>query len=129
MAIRWSLRRLTLGSRVAFRVRGTHIATNDDYAPPPTLSACGTAPTVVTGSTDTAGEVIFGTGTVPSCTLNFGTKFTVNTTCTFASDGSPLWYYEGPKNGTSVTINGGNCPSGNCQNSYVAYHCFGIGGT
>lgn len=113
-------------------ITAVHLGGNTQYAsmglPPPTLSACGTSPSLTAGSTDAFGEIIFGTGTVPSCKLTFGTPYTVAVACNFTDDGNPRWYYSSAKSGTGVTINGGNCAAGNCAGALVQYHCFGIGG-
>ncbi len=46
----------------------------------PTVSACGTSPTLVTGSVDNGGTINVGTTTVPggvlNCTVTFATAFT-----------------------------------------------------
>lgn len=39
----------------------------------PTLTSCGTSPTVATGSTDDSGQITTGTGTPTGCTITFGT--------------------------------------------------------
>lgn len=51
----------------------------------PTLSLCGTSPTN-TNSTDNAGLVTLGTGTVQSCTVTFSTAFTNVPACNVESN-------------------------------------------
>lgn len=46
----------------------------------PTLSSCGTAPSN-TGSTDTAGRVVMGTGTPTGCVITFSTPYAVAPHC------------------------------------------------
>lgn len=41
----------------------------------PTLSACGTSPTLVANSTDTKGTINLGTGSITNCTLTFQTAY------------------------------------------------------
>lgn len=54
----------------------------------PTLSSCGTSPSLGTGSGDTAGVITLGTGAVNACTLTFGTAFTNAPSCKVASNSS-----------------------------------------
>lgn len=49
--------------------------------PAPTLSTCGTAPTVA--GTDTAGVITIGTGTPAACTVTFARTFVNAPTCYF----------------------------------------------
>lgn len=51
----------------------------------PTLSLCGTSPTVTNG-TDNGGVVTLGTGTVNACTLTFATAFTNTPACNVDSN-------------------------------------------
>lgn len=94
----------------------------------PSVTNCGTSPQIDPDSTDTAGAIIMGSGTVPSCTLTFGNRFTRSVLCDATSLGQPIWYYTTANSGTIVTFVGGNCPSGNCQGQTLQYHCFGLGG-
>lgn len=47
----------------------------------PTLSSCGTSPSLLAGSTDLSGAIQFGTGSPTACTLNFGTNWTISPSC------------------------------------------------
>lgn len=55
----------------------------------PVLSACGTTPTLATGSTDTAGTVTMGTSAT-GCVITFGTAYTAAPTCTVTWQATPL---------------------------------------
>jgi len=59
-----------------FGVQGTtgHIDTTNSLGGP-TLSACGTSPSMASGSSDTVGLVYVGSGTVTSCSLTFHSSF------------------------------------------------------
>jgi hypothetical protein len=56
---------------VAFTGTG-HIASSGTA---PTLSGCGTSPSLGSGATDTKGVVTLGSGTVTACTLTFATAY------------------------------------------------------
>ena len=49
--------------------------------PAPTLSACGTSPTLSASATDSSGTITVGTGTVTSCSLTFGAGFSATPDC------------------------------------------------
>ena len=58
----------------------------------PTISACGTSPSIASGS-DTAGRVVVGGGTVTSCRVNFARSFTNIPACVISREAgmAPLW--------------------------------------
>jgi hypothetical protein len=56
----------------------------------PTLSSCGTSPTLATGASDMAGTINVGSGTVTACTLTFGTAFTNAPTCVMNDDSTAV---------------------------------------
>lgn len=56
-----------------------HIATST--ASLPVVSTCGTAPTLATGSGDTAFKITVGTTAANACTLTFGTAYTSAPVC------------------------------------------------
>lgn len=91
--------------------------------PAPTATSCGTSPSV--SGNDTSGVLVFGTGTVPSCHLNFSHAYPTTSLCVANAAGQPYWYYVSSNTASGITINGGNCPSGNCSGQYVAYICVG----
>jgi hypothetical protein len=64
----------------------------------PTLSACGTSPTIT--GTDNAGKITIGTGTVTSCTATFRTAFASAPACVVNGDNSAVTY----ANTTSTTV-------------------------
>jgi hypothetical protein len=47
----------------------------------PSVSSCGTSPTLASGSTDTAGIINVGSGVVTSCTLTFSTAMSSAPSC------------------------------------------------
>ena len=50
----------------------------------PTLSSCGTSPTVTAGSSATAGAFTTGTGTPTACTVTFATAYATTAACTIS---------------------------------------------
>ena len=57
----------------------------------PTVSSCGSSPSVASGSTNNAGTINVGTGlSVLACTLNFSSSFTNNPSCQFTASTSGL---------------------------------------
>ena len=56
-----------------------HLATGGSNTP--TLSTCGTSPTLATGSTDTAGKITVGTSASNACTLTFAVAYTTAPFC------------------------------------------------
>lgn len=86
----------------------------------PTVGTCGTSPSVASGSTDTAGTINVGSGTVTACALNFGTAFTATPSCV-ASDNSTLSTGDiSAVSTTSVTFSF----SASVGAGQIYYHCF-----
>lgn len=99
------------------------------YNSPVTLSNCGTNPTLGTGSSAEAGEVIAGPGAT-SCTLTFAQYLGLdNINCNINADGQPTWLYSNSNKGANVTTV--NCrvitTGANCMSSAVfSYGCRGF---
>lgn len=51
----------------------------------PTLSSCGTSPSIATGSTDVSGRVTTGTGTPTGCVITFAQAFNAVPSCVVVS--------------------------------------------
>ena len=52
----------------------------------PVLSACGTSPALMTGSTDHAGKITVGTSASAGCTLTFGTAYAAEPICIYQNN-------------------------------------------
>lgn len=85
-------------------VRNGHIISSQDTLP--TVSSCGTGtPTVTAGSSDTSGEVTWGTGTPSSCVITFTTAFLIKPHCVIQEEaGSPLRTYSYTATTGAITI-------------------------
>jgi len=86
----------------------------------PTVSVCGTDPSLATGSNDYAGKITVGTGTVNSCTLTFGAAFTNTPSCVVTGTGAILLSLSAESN-TAITIAGTAI-----QGTNLNYHCVGL---
>lgn len=105
------------GTQDIFAVTNTtHIETGQATAP--TLSACGTTPSIV--GTDTNGKVTVGTGVTTSCTLTFGTAFTNAPACTVSGDNTAVTYIATTST-TALTITS----SADMASDVVSYICMG----
>lgn len=82
----------------------------------PTLTSCGTSPTLNTGSTDVSGSVAVGTGTVTACTINFAYSWTIGPTCIVDVGNGPSWNNV-TTSSLTVTMQNSN-PGGS-----LWYHC------
>lgn len=69
----------------------------------PAVTACGTTPTLATGSTDLAGTITMGT-TATGCVLTFGTAFAVAPTCTVTWRATPLASQSYTTSTTALTL-------------------------
>lgn len=70
---------------------GTQISNAMRNGGAPTVSSCGTSPTVGTGSTDYSGTINVGSGTVTGCTVTFATPHSPALRCWVEpSSGSPV---------------------------------------
>jgi len=86
----------------------------------PTLSSCGTTPSV-TGS-DSAGKITIGTGTVTSCTVTFSGAYATNApACTVSGDNTAVTYIATTST-TVLTITS----SADMATDVVSYQCTGI---
>ena len=86
----------------------------------PSVSACGTSPSVV--GNDSAGTITTGSGTVTSCQLNFEYLFSSAPVCTF-SDSTTTGADIQAVSDAAVTFGfGASLPSGQ-----IYYHCFHAG--
>lgn len=66
-----------------------HLESGSGNGDTPTLSSCGTSPTLATGSTDTAGTVTMGS-TATGCVITFGTAYTSAPNCSVTWRATPL---------------------------------------
>lgn len=69
----------------------------------PVLSSCGTGPTVLTGSTDTAGTFTIGSGAT-ACTITFTSAFPVAPTCIVQASAQPVPTYTTSTTAISLTV-------------------------
>lgn len=79
-----------------------HIESGVGSAFTPVLSACGTTPTLATGSSDTAGTVTMGT-TATGCVITFGTAYTSAPTCQVNWQATPLASQSYTVSATAIT--------------------------
>lgn len=85
----------------------------------PTVSSCGTSPTMGVGSTDMAGIVNVGSVTATACTVNFN-KQMVNPTCTISDDSAGVI----TAGITGLTINSFTVSfSASLAGGHIYYHC------
>lgn len=99
---------------------GGFILTSTNTAhPAPTLSSCGTSPSLSVGATDTSGTITVGGGVVASCTLTFGTTKTRAPACTIQS-GTAIASATASTTGSALTIGGTSLTS-----DAIMYICFG----
>lgn len=86
----------------------------------PTLSSCGTGPTLDTGSSNYAGTIHAGSGSPTACTLTFaGGGFTNTPSCVIS--GVRLQVFSARSN-TAFTTSSGAMATGEA----IAYHCVGL---
>jgi hypothetical protein len=108
---------------------GLPINTISGGSTPPSLSSCGTSPTLTGGSSDIYGEIYTGAG-AGSCTLSFAMPWTHTPGCILTDDGQAYLWYTSNKSNSAVTFNcivpstGAACSG----NQFVQYNCGGIGG-
>jgi hypothetical protein len=94
----------------------------------PTLSTCGTNPTVTAKSSSSGGEITLGTGSPTACTLTWNTvsKYTNDSWCVFGAGSSATaaisggWYVSAHSD-AAVTLTLGTGTSG----AVFEYSCFG----
>lgn len=101
----------------------------------PTLSACGTSPSIAAGSTDAFGTFTAGGGTVLTCTLNFSVPFATTPACFFVRQksgpgGTYLVAYAQPEaaSASSVVASFTNTTDGTdqgCNGCTFFYTCTG----
>jgi hypothetical protein len=88
----------------------------------PTASACGTSPTVDSGSSSNFGKVTLGTGSPTACTLTFVTAFPTNAYCSVTPVSNYTGtYYISAQSRTAFTITLGTGTS----NAVFQYTCGG----
>ncbi|MEQ1875074.1 MAG: hypothetical protein ABL958_00415 [Bdellovibrionia bacterium] len=92
-----------------------HIAASNSTAP--SLSSCGTSPTI-TGN-DTRGKITFGTGTVTSCTITFATAYASAPYCVTVATGSVNIARPSTVNTTTLTLTA----AGNAAGESFNYIC------
>lgn len=88
---------------------------------PPTLSSCGTSPSLSSNSNDTAGTITTGTGTVNSCTMTFGQTWDLSPVCTSNTSTSTAWDYISTSTTSSVTFG----LSSSMPGGQIYYECLG----
>jgi hypothetical protein len=105
-----------------------HIGSNSSTHP--TLTACGTGPTIDPRSSDTIGTFTLGTG-ASGCTINFWHAFNGPTlpACTITSSGQPVLWFVQNITDPAVAFTCYNLTGTPCSGAYSAiYHCMGMGG-
>jgi hypothetical protein len=83
----------------------------------PTLSGCGTSPSVL--GNDQAGVIVTGTGTPTSCTLTFVSSFLQTPSCVLAWASGPLANMQWVTNLTNIAIT-----QTAANNTRIHYHCW-----
>ncbi len=92
-----------------------HVANNQQT--PPTLTACGTSPSLRTGSTDEMGGITAGSGGVTSCTLNFANSYRAKPFCTITTGSTTLSLsYTWTASAVTLSFAANNFPE-------IDYHC------
>ena len=89
--------------------------------PLPTCSSCGSGPScsVASGiSSDIAGQINVGGGSVTACTLNFANAWTNYPKCMFNSGNGPTWFSGGSLT-SAITINNASSMGG----GFIEYTC------
>jgi hypothetical protein len=97
-----------------------HLGTPASGGTAPTISACGTSPSLGTGGTDTAGVVTTGTATPTGCTITFGQSYTNAPTC-IVVDSTALSTLTSYTVSTSAIVLTNSAAS----SQKMAYHCIG----
>lgn len=101
-------------------VGGFILTSTNTTHPVPTLSSCGTSPSLSAGATDTSGTITVGGGVVTSCTLTFGTVKGKAPACTILSNTS-ITGQTGTTSTSALTIGGGATFAADL----IMYNCFG----
>jgi hypothetical protein len=99
----------TLNEVVSFDADNGETLTGDFHTAgsAPSISSCGTSPSVRSGSTDTAGEITTGTGSPVACTISFTATKTNAPFCTVTMQTSAhMTAYAISTTAISLTING-----------------------
>jgi hypothetical protein len=86
----------------------------------PSLSSCGTSPSIASYSTDSNGKVTIGTGAVTSCTLTFATAWTNAPAC-FCNDETTILACRATSTTTTLVLDA----SVAIDSSVLSYGCFG----
>jgi hypothetical protein len=86
----------------------------------PTVSACGTSPSIV--GNDVAGKVTTGTGSITSCTLTFATAW-VNAPMCFVNAQTGIALLRATPTTTTLVIDS----VGTITSYLIDYHCIGRG--
>lgn len=88
----------------------------------PTPSACGSGPTMNTGSNDSNGKVTTGTGVFSSCTITFGNAYTMNDVECQCNDETSLKTLRCAGSNTTFVITAAVINPGDV----ISYHCNGF---
>lgn len=93
----------------------------------PTLSSCGTNPSVI--GSDTAGTVTIGTGgTASACTITFANAFSTNApACVITSQmNAAISLYVSASSTSAITITNAEPPAAFPASGKFSYHCIGV---
>jgi hypothetical protein len=99
-----------------------HLAAGVGPGIAPTVSSCGTSPSLQAGSSDTRGVINVGSGTVSSCTMTFGNAFVAgNPACTANVGVAAALYFSAI---TDDTITFGTTGGENMEGTQIYYSCW-----
>lgn len=105
----------------AINIGSNHITSNGDAgAQAPTLSSCGTSPTI--SGSDAAGKITIGGGLTTSCTVTFKVAYSSTPACVLSGDNTAVTYIATTTT-TAMTITS----SADMQSDVISYICFEIG--
>jgi len=97
-----------------------HFLSANNNVSHPTPGSCGTGPSVTPASTDEAGFITAGSGTVTSCQVVFAAAFPQVPPCTCSTVTIGTWCTANPST-SGVTLTTGTSVAG----SNIAWHCWG----
>ena len=85
----------------------------------PQMGTCGSSPSLSASSSNSAGTITVGSGSVTSCTLDFGTNFTAAPACTAIDDSTSLFLDVSAVSTSAVTFS-----LASSGITHIYYHCF-----
>jgi hypothetical protein len=103
-----------------FGVQGNGHITASSSAP--TLSSCGTSPSVVRGN-DTWGRIVTGGGVITACTVTFANTYALPPVCDANPEGGVTTFIAASSTATGFVITGASA----ITSTTITYQCYGVG--